>query len=184
MRDRRGVHGALAVAALITLGACSTAEMPPAPPAPATAKVAGQCPEPRDTEVAPEIYQFRRNPRPVTPEHLERGRLLHPQETRPVACAACHGVDGDGRGPLGRGLVPPPRNFRCAETMSQLSDGQLFWVIENGSGPYHFPAEQRAQRIERPARSRPFTGMRPYRDTLEEIDIWELVMYIRTLAPR
>jgi mono/diheme cytochrome c family protein len=26
-------------------------------------------------------------------------------------CASCHGVNGDGKGPAGEGLVPPPRNF-------------------------------------------------------------------------
>jgi mono/diheme cytochrome c family protein len=26
-------------------------------------------------------------------------------------CASCHGVQGDGNGPAGKGLIPPPRNF-------------------------------------------------------------------------
>lgn len=146
---------------------------------------AGQCPEPRTTPRAPESYQRRVNPLPSTAENLERGRALYQQVARPEPCANCHGASGDGRGPAGQGLVPPPRNFACAPTMDGISDGQLFWVIENGSGDYHRPARQGAQTIERPARGTPSTtAMRGHKDYLSDTDIWSLVLYLRSLERR
>ena len=40
---------------------------------------------------------------------------------------------GDGQGPMGAALNPHPRNFTCGETMNDLPDGQLFWIIKKGS---------------------------------------------------
>jgi cytochrome c553 len=127
------------------------------------AAVPGRCPQPRDTEAAPDLYQ---------------------EDARPAACVVCHRIKGDGQGPLARGLAPPPRNFTCAATMNALGDGQLFWIIERGSGTFHVPPEQGAQRIERPGRGRPFTAMGGYKDNLDETDIWSLILYLRTFAAR
>jgi mono/diheme cytochrome c family protein len=46
-------------------------------------------------------------------------------------CASCHGNDGSGDTPIGRGLYPKPPDLR-AERTQKLSDGELFWIIENG----------------------------------------------------
>jgi cytochrome c553 len=148
------------------------------------AAVPGRCPQPRDTEAAPDLYQALRNPLADTAENLDRGRRLYQEDARPAACVVCHGIKGDGQGPLARGLAPPPRNFTCAATMNALGDGQLFWIIERGSGTFHVPPEQGAQRIERPGRGRPFTAMGGYKDNLDETDIWSLILYLRTFAAR
>ncbi len=37
-------------------------------------------------------------------------------------CAACHGLEGDGTGPVGRTLSPPPRNFRVAAAFRNGAD--------------------------------------------------------------
>lgn len=146
---------------------------------------AGRCPEPRATPQAPESYQRRVNPLANTAENVERGRLLYQQAARPEPCVNCHGASGDGRGSAGQALAPPPRNFTCAEIMKHISDGQLFWVIENGSGAYHLPARQGAQMIERPARGTPSTtAMRAYKDYLSDTDIWSLILYLRSLEQR
>lgn len=34
---------------------------------------------------------------------------------------------------MGAALIQPRRNFLCGQTMKDLSDGQLFWIIKNGS---------------------------------------------------
>ena len=39
--------------------------------------------------------------------HLQHGRLVYTQQ-----CAGCHGTTGDGQGPAGRYLNPPPRDYR------------------------------------------------------------------------
>ncbi|WP_420812590.1 c-type cytochrome [Nitrosococcus wardiae] len=64
----------------------------------------------------------------------KKGKQLYLTDAEPVACANCHGVHGDGQGPIGKYLQPPPTNFTCAELMDALPNGQLFWVIKSGSG--------------------------------------------------
>src|SRR5438874_3941853 len=46
-------------------------------------------------------------------------------------CAICHGNDGSGDTPIGNGLYPKPPDLHKRETQD-LSDGELFWIIENG----------------------------------------------------
>jgi mono/diheme cytochrome c family protein len=46
-------------------------------------------------------------------------------------CAICHGNDGSGDTPIGNGLYPKPPDLRKPQTQD-LSDGELFWIIENG----------------------------------------------------
>lgn len=46
-------------------------------------------------------------------------------------CAVCHGNDGSGDTEMGRGLYPRPPDMRLAWTQD-LTDGQLFYIIENG----------------------------------------------------
>ncbi|MGH7833100.1 MAG: hypothetical protein ACREQK_05615 [Candidatus Binatia bacterium] len=49
--------------------------------------------------------------------------------------------------------------------MRRITDGQMHWVIENGSGELHLPARQGAQEIERPGRRTRFTAMRSHKET-------------------
>lgn len=46
-------------------------------------------------------------------------------------CASCHANDGSGQTDLGRGLYPPAPDMRASATQ-QLSDGELFSIIEHG----------------------------------------------------
>lgn len=46
-------------------------------------------------------------------------------------CAVCHANDGSGDTAMGRGMWPKPPDMRLAQTQN-LSDGELFWIIENG----------------------------------------------------
>jgi len=46
-------------------------------------------------------------------------------------CASCHANDGSGSTQLGRNVYPPAPDMREARTQD-LSDGELFTVIENG----------------------------------------------------
>jgi mono/diheme cytochrome c family protein len=72
----------------------------------------------------------------------------------------CHGEQGDGKGLMGAALMPPPRNFTCGEMMKDIPDGQLFWIIKNGSLG---------------------TGMMAFPGLPDE-QVWQLVQYIRSLA--
>ncbi len=114
-----------------------------------------QCPQIRSTAKAPESFQNKINPLENTSENIEGGRLLFQLNAQPT-CTVCHG-SGNGLGMMSGGLNPPPRNFMCQETMQNISDGQLFWVIKNGS---------------------PGTGM-PAFSGLNDEQVWQLIHYIR-----
>jgi mono/diheme cytochrome c family protein len=46
-------------------------------------------------------------------------------------CAICHGNDGSGETPMGSKTYPPAPDMRLAPTQ-QMTDGELFYIIENG----------------------------------------------------
>jgi mono/diheme cytochrome c family protein len=46
-------------------------------------------------------------------------------------CASCHANDGSGNTEMGRGLYPRAPDMRLAVTQN-LSDAELFYIIENG----------------------------------------------------
>jgi len=67
-----------------------------------------------------------KNPIPDSPE-VQREARLHFADH----CAICHGNDGSGDTQIGHGLYPKPPDLRADETQ-KLSDGDIFWIIENG----------------------------------------------------
>jgi len=67
-----------------------------------------------------------RNPFPSNPEVLSAA-MAHFADH----CASCHGNDGSGDSDLGRGLYPKPPDMAQAATQ-QLTDGELYYIIENG----------------------------------------------------
>jgi mono/diheme cytochrome c family protein len=74
-------------------------------------------------------------------------------------CAICHGRDGRGRTPIGTHLYPRAPDMTLAETQ-QLTDGELFSIIQNGIR---------------------FTGMPAWADEHSADDTWQLVSYVRHL---
>jgi cytochrome c5 len=48
-------------------------------------------------------------------------------------CVLCHGEGGQGDGPVGMALSPSPRNFTNCKFHDSRSDGELMYVIKNGS---------------------------------------------------
>lgn len=76
-------------------------------------------------------------------------------------CASCHANDGSGDTPVARGMWPKPPDMRLARTQN-LSDGELFWIIENGIR---------------------FTGMPGWSTGTKEGELasWHLVHFIRRL---
>jgi mono/diheme cytochrome c family protein len=73
------------------------------------------------------------NPYPHTPEIIEQGKAIFEGKG---FCRTCHGMDGKGlgsdinsenfRGPL-------PRNFTDKDWQAARADGELFWILKNGS---------------------------------------------------
>jgi mono/diheme cytochrome c family protein len=66
------------------------------------------------------------NPVPLTDQVLAQGRDHFADH-----CAFCHGNDGRGETPIGRNLYPKAPDMRATQTQA-LSDGELFYIIENG----------------------------------------------------
>ena len=111
-------------------------------------------------EKAPGDFLSKANPLPASAGTINAGKTLFLQTAKPLACAQCHGEKGDGQGLLGAALVPPPRNFTCGRTMKDIPDGQLFWIIKNGS---------------------PGTGMMAFAGMPDD-EVWQVIRYIRSLA--
>ncbi len=74
----------------------------------------------------PRDARDRKNPLPANAPAIEAG-LEHFANH----CAICHGNDGSGKTSIGTGLYPKPPDLRAARTQG-LSDGEIFYIIENG----------------------------------------------------
>ena len=118
-----------------------------------------ECPQPRFTGHAPDDLYARVNPLEAERANRRAGKELYEDLSDP-SCVVCHGEKGDGRGQLSGQFDPPPRNFACASTIAGVPDGQLHWIIKNGS---------------------PGTAMPPF-DYLSDEEIWQLVIYLRSMA--
>jgi len=105
----------------------------------------------------PSTARQAQNPLLASPEDLRDARLHFADH-----CAICHGNDGGGKTMMGAGLYPKPPDLRLPQTQN-LSDGELFWIIENGVR---------------------FTGMPAFSNGGEHggtLDSWKLVHFIRHL---
>lgn len=97
------------------------------------------------------------NPLPPTPENVEQGKeLFHGK----AFCVTCHGRDGKGLGDI-PGLVGKlPRDFTDKTWQTARSDGELFWILQNGS---------------------PGTDMAPFIPlVLTEEEAWQVLLYVRS----
>lgn len=83
-------------------------------------------------------------------------------------CASCHANDGSGDTLYGNGLYPKPPDLRLPQTQS-LTDGELFWIIENGVRFTGMPAF---------SNSGSHAGSANHGGSL---DSWKLVHFIRHL---
>jgi mono/diheme cytochrome c family protein len=79
------------------------------------------------------------NPLLPSPEDLRKARLHFADH-----CAICHANDGSGVALIGNGLYPKPPDLRQSETQD-LSDGELFWIIQNGVRFTGMPAFPQAE---------------------------------------
>jgi mono/diheme cytochrome c family protein len=68
----------------------------------------------------------RQNPVPPSAEILTEAKAHWADH-----CATCHGNDGAGQVPMGQGMYPPAPDMRQPATQ-QKTDGELFYIIENG----------------------------------------------------
>jgi mono/diheme cytochrome c family protein len=125
-----------------------------------TLSFAEKCPQTRKTPTAPKNFLSLQNPLQLNDKNLKAAEKLFQEKAKPIACKFCHGVKGNGEGDPDFESTPSARNFTCAVTMDKLHDGQLFWIIKNGSKN---------------------TSMFAFSD-LSDNQIWQLVHYIRAFG--
>ncbi len=119
-------------------------------------------PSPAEAALARRVRRFampaeargRQNPAPLDAHVLAEGRAHFADH-----CAICHANDGGGAAQIGRRLYPRAPDMRLPATQ-QLTDGELFYIIENGVR---------------------LTGMPGWGGGADERDSWELVHFIRHL---
>lgn len=93
----------------------------------------------------------------ATTDEAVRGAMAHWADH----CALCHGNDGSGNTIIGKHVYPPAPDMRADRTQ-QLTDGELFYIIEHGV---------------------PFTAMPAWSTGNDhgEAESWALVRFIRHL---
>ena len=74
----------------------------------------------------PQDAKERRNPQMDSPETLAEARAHWADH-----CAICHSNNGSGDVAIGQHLFPPSPDMRQAATQNR-SDGELFYIIQNG----------------------------------------------------
>lgn len=102
------------------------------------------------------------NPLPATEETIEKGKKLFQGK---AFCITCHGRDGKGLGAdIEPGTLkgPLPRNFTDKDWQAARTDGELFWILKNGSKG---------------------TAMAPFIPlVLTEEEAWQVLRYVRSFA--
>jgi len=102
------------------------------------------------------------NPLPASDEIIAKGKALFEGK---AFCRACHGTDGKG---LSAGIEPGtlkgplPRNFTDKRWQAARMDGELFWILKNGS---------------------PGTDMASFIPlVLTEEEAWQILRYVRSFG--
>lgn len=94
------------------------------------------------------------NPVKAAPESLAKG-LAHYRSM----CLTCHGAGTVDPSAIGEGLNPPAPDLTQPSVQS-MTDGELFWIVQNGIR---------------------MTGMPAFGPTHEDPEIWTLVTFMRHL---
>jgi mono/diheme cytochrome c family protein len=101
---------------------------------------------------APASADAKKNPLTADAGTLTAGKTVYVKE-----CQSCHGKKGKGDGPSAKDLDIPAGDFSKA-TMQSQSDGALFWKTSEGRKP-----------------------MPSFKKKLNETQIWQTIVYMRTL---
>jgi mono/diheme cytochrome c family protein len=100
-----------------------------------------------------------KNPVKPAPASLAAGKMLFDTQ-----CAGCHGTAGKGDGKMAAMMNPPkPSDLSDATWKHGATDGDIFTLIRDGAKG---------------------TAMRGYATRMKTDDIWNVVNYLRTLAPQ
>jgi mono/diheme cytochrome c family protein len=76
-------------------------------------------------------------------------------------CAVCHGPKGTGDSEIGRNMYPPAPDLSSQRVVG-MKDGEIAWIVKNGLS---------------------FVGMPAFQTVLSDRQVWEAVVFIRSLHP-
>ena len=79
-----------------------------------------------------------------------------------LRCAPCHGAEGRGDGPAAAAITPPPRNFRDPAFWKGRTAEQIRLAVEQG---------------------KPGSLMAPFKGTLSDAEIDDVVSYVQSFRP-
>jgi mono/diheme cytochrome c family protein len=91
-----------------------------------------------------------------SPQVLEAGKVIFTKY-----CRFCHGNTGEGAGGMAPKNMKPP-SLADADWTRGSSDGEIFWVIQNGAPPKY--------------------DMKGMKGKISDTDIWNTVHYVRSLG--
>jgi mono/diheme cytochrome c family protein len=102
----------------------------------------------------------------------EAARMVNPVKPTPESqahikkvygydCAMCHGESGNGKGDLVADMKLTLKDYTDPAALKDLTDGQIFYIIKNGKG--QMPGEG---------------------DRAKPDDMWNMVIYVRSLAKK
>ena len=95
----------------------------------------------------------------ATPDNMEKGKAIFHGK---AFCVTCHGKDGKGIGKIPGLIGKLPRDFTDKAWQDVRTDGELFWILKNGS---------------------PGTDMASFIPlVLTEEEAWYVVLYIRSFG--
>jgi mono/diheme cytochrome c family protein len=99
-----------------------------------------------------------KNPVPSSPASIAAG-----QQTYQKMCAFCHGKDAAGNGAMApKGTTPS--SLIDDKWDRGGTDGEIFLVLRDGAGPKF--------------------DMKGFKNRIPDRDLWNIVNYLRSLAPR
>jgi mono/diheme cytochrome c family protein len=96
------------------------------------------------------------NPVKPTPESQTHAKKMYGYD-----CAMCHGENGNGKGDLVGDMKLTLKDYTDPAALKDLTDGQIFYIIKNGKG--QMPGEG---------------------DRAKPDDMWNMVIYVRSLAKK
>jgi mono/diheme cytochrome c family protein len=111
--------------------------------------------DPKDWPV-PEAAKKMKNPVPRSNAALSAAKAIFNDQ-----CVSCHGETGKGDGPDAMMYEVQPADLTDAHMMGMMSDGEIFFKISEGRKP-----------------------MPAFKKSLTDEQRWQLVHFVRTLAPK
>jgi mono/diheme cytochrome c family protein len=98
----------------------------------------------------------------TNPVHPTAESQAHAKATFSMDCAMCHGAAGDGKGDIVADMKLTMKDWTAdPAVLGSLKDGEIFYIVKNGKGK--MPGEA---------------------GRAKDDDMWNLVVYVRSLGKR